>query len=337
VSSPRILLIGEDAPNSLARSYKRAFESLGASVEHYCDRRGIEHALPGAGVRGLRRYVQRLAIPAFNRNLQRQFSGHRADLVLVIKGQHIQAETVAHLRRTLGCALVNYYPDDPFCARHTNRVGERSVFGEYDICFTFQRHRMPDYLAAGARRVEYLPFARDPALHHLAPGAGPPRFDVVFIGNLDRERVQWLEPLAGFRLGIYGAASRGAVPRGHPLAAASFLAPVYGPALPEAFASGAISVNILRWGNYGAHNMRSFESPACGAFTLTSRSRELAELFTEREEIVFFEDADDLARQVKYYLDHPAERARIARAGFERVKTETYEARARSILAAVAG
>jgi spore maturation protein CgeB len=120
-----------------------------------------------------------------------------------------------------------------------------------------------------------------------------------------------------------------------PLARAAFLPAVYGAELPLAFATGAITINILRWGNYDAHNMRSFEAPACGAFTLTTRSRELAELFREGDEIAFFGAREDLVEKVTYYLDHPGERRRIADAALRRIEPETYDARARSILTAV--
>ncbi len=331
----RVLLIGEDAPNALAGSYKRAFEKLGLRVVHYCDRRGIENALPGGRLRGLRRYVQRLAVPVFNRNLRRDLGAQAADLVMVIKGQHILPETIAFLRESAGAPVVNYYPDDPFCARHTNRIGERSVFGEYDVCFTFQRHRVPDYEAEGARRVEYLPVAYDPTLHYPVAQTEPPRFDVTFVGALDRERAEWLEPLGRFRLALYGGGSGIAAARRGPLERAAFLPSVFGAELPRAFASGAITINILRWGNYDAHNMRSFEAPACGAFALTSRSRELGELFREGDEIVFFDDRRDLVEKVTYFLAHHEERQRIVQAGLRRIAPETYEARARSILDAV--
>ena len=60
--------------------------------------------------------------------------------------------------------------------------------------------------------------------------------------------------------------------------------------------------------------LRDFEAPMSGAFYLVERCDELAEFFEPDEEIVFFEDADELAEKAKYYLSHHAERERIRQA-----------------------
>ena len=78
--------------------------------------------------------------------------------------------------------------------------------------------------------------------------------------------------------------------------------------------------------------MRSFESPACGAFTLSQRTPELAELFAEEAEIVCFETVDELREQVARWLGDARGRAAIAAAGHERVRDDTYARRAAILL-----
>ena len=232
--------------------------------------------------------------------------------------------------------VVNFYPDDPFSNIRSNRLTYGpSILGAYDACFTFARHLIPAYRESGARKVVYLPFARDPELHAPLPIADAPEFDVVFVGTLNAERVRWLEAASRFKLAVFGSRGRTVIPRHSPLRRAEFFPEVYGRDLSAALARAAISLNVMRIQNRGSHNMRSFESPACGAFTLSERTPELVELFREGEEIAVFSEPDELVDQIGFWLANPLERRRIAGAGFQRVEHDTYDLRAATILTAM--
>ena len=73
---------------------------------------------------------------------------------------------------------------------------------------------------------------------------------------------------------------------------------------------------------------RDFEVPGCGSLLLTKDTEEIAEYFVPGEEIITYEDANDAAEKIKYYLKNEDERERIAKKGYERVmKEHTYEKR----------
>ena len=80
--------------------------------------------------------------------------------------------------------------------------------------------------------------------------------------------------------------------------------------------------------------MRSFESPACGAFTLSQRTSELGRLFVEGEHVVCFSDVDELREAVARWLRDVSGRTAIAAAGFSRVRDDTYARRASTMLQA---
>jgi spore maturation protein CgeB len=195
---------------------------------------------------------------------------------------------------------------------------------------------MPDYERAAAQAVHYLPFARDPALHAPVGEPPPPSFDVVFVGNLDADRVTYLDALArDYRVGVFGERMTSVkIPRGSALARATFAPAAYGGNLARALACGAISLNVMRPQNARSHNMRSYESPACGAFTLSQRTPELVELFAEGEEIVCFDGVEELRDAVARWLPDAAGRSAIAAAGFARVRDDTYARRACMMLEA---
>ena len=321
---------------SLAPSYRWAFESLGATASIYCLARAFRSTVPRIGGRLWRRLLEGRALRAFNMRLTEDLSGQSADLILVLKGNQLDAATVRTLRASCGAPIVNFYPDDPFSNVHANRMRFGSaVLAEYDACFTFARHLMPAYRTAGVREVIYLPFARDPQLHAPVAPTAEPEFDVIFVGNLDESRVRWLEGIADFRIGIFGERVERSLSRRSPLRRATLGPAAYAAALSAMLSRSAVSLNLMRDQNRLSHNMRSFESPGSGAFTLSQRTPELVQLFQEGREILCFSTPDELRAHVAWSLAHPEERARIAQAGFDRVRDDTYATRAEQILDSV--
>jgi hypothetical protein len=87
--------------------------------------------------------------------------------------------------------------------------------------------------------------------------------------------------------------------------------------------------------------MRFFEVMAAGALLVTQASRlngqDCLEGLREGEHFVTFRTAEDLQRQIDYYLAHPEERERIAQAGCAAtLSLHTYERRAESLLESIA-
>jgi len=330
----RVLILGEDAPGGLMASYARAFTEIGVKAGTYCLARAFDAVLPSIRTRALRRAAEPVLLAAFNESVARTLRVADADLVLVLKGQRLHPDTLAAIREGTSAPVVNFFPDDPFSRERSNRLAYgAAVLAAYDACFTFAQHLIPAYESAGARVVHYLPFARDPGLHEPIPTGATPEFDIVFVGNLDDDRVRFLEPLAAeYRVGVFGERTAVVVPRRSALARAMFGPAAYGSALSRTLARGAISLNVMRRQNARSHNMRSFESPACGAFTLSQRTDELGTLFTEGEEIACFETVEELRVAVRTWLDDAAGRTRVARAGYERVRDDTYARRATTIL-----
>jgi hypothetical protein len=330
----RALILGEDAPGGLMASYARGFHELGIETRTICLARAWQATAPVIRSRALRRAAEPVLLGAFNEHVAREAKSIDADLVLIIKGQRLSGATVDRIRESAGGPVVNFYPDDPFSDERSNRLAYGpNVLAAYDACFTFARHLLAEYERAGAASAHYLPFARDPVMHAPIGEPTTPAFDVVFVGNLDADRVRYLDALArDYRVAVFGERTRAAVPRASALARATFAPAAYGAELPRALACGAISLNVMRPQNAYSHNMRSFESPACGAFTLSQRTPELAELFAEEAEIVCFETVDELREQVARWLGDARGRAAIAAAGHERVRDDTYARRAAILL-----
>lgn len=315
-------------------SYAAGFRRAGAVVGTYCLASAFRAGWPHLVVRAANRIAPRAMLTRFNQRLVRDLRGRNYDLVLVLKGERIAPTTIEHLRGSSDASWVNFYPDDPFSDVRSNRLAYGpATLRAYDLCLTFARHLIPRYKAEGIDRVEWLPFARDPDQHSPVEHPEPPDFDAVFVGNLDAARVEWLVPISReLRLAVFGEHTLQAVPPGSPVRRATFFPAVYGRELAPALMRGAISLNVMRYQNRYSHNMRSYESPACGAFTLSQQTPELEEMFRGDEEVVFADSPEAMLATARRWLGDPPGRARVARAGFARVEHDTYERRAVEIL-----
>lgn len=67
---------------------------------------------------------------------------------------------------------------------------------------------------------------------------------------------------------------------------------------------------------------RPFEIAACGGFCISGYADDFETYYKENEEMVFYRNADDLVEKIRYYLAHPEECEKIAKAGYERTLRE---------------
>jgi len=85
-------------------------------------------------------------------------------------------------------------------------------------------------------------------------------------------------------------------------------------------------------------NPRTFDLAAAGAFQLVDIRRQLPRYFVPGEEVAVFRSLAELRELIRYYLDRPEERARMAARARQRLLTEhTYEHRMTRVLAQVFG
>jgi spore maturation protein CgeB len=340
----RILIVGADTPGALEHYCAAALEGMSHAVRFFdIHAEFIQHCrfyqTPVLNVveHALRR------IP-FNRRLVQAAQRWQPEMVLVFKGVEM---FISILDRLLALPnrpiLANWNPDNPFDFP-TYNTNQRLIASipKYDVYFTWGQELLPQLRAAGARRVEYLPFGYDPDAHHPTPLAAEERerlhSQIGFVGGYTPERAALLEALADFDVRIWGTGwerlAKGRALRGRVMGGWT-----HGTAMAKVFLSADIVMNFIRPQNGQAHNMRTFEVPAVGAFMLATRTREQLGWLPEDEAAAYFADAEEMRSKVGYYLDHPGERARIAAEGHKRITTgtHTYVHRMRKLMGVVEG
>lgn len=187
---------------------------------------------------------------------------------------------------------------------------------QFDYVFSAQREFVPRLRAAGARCVEWLPLACAPAVHH--PVDREKDFDVSFAGSwrlrVHRRRAQYIELLQRhFRV---AAQDR-----------------VYGDEVCDIMCRGKLMFNHCAVEEV---NMRVFEAMCMGGPLVTNREpaiNGLLDLFEDGKHLICYSIEEELVERVRHYLDHPAERDEIARAGRAEVLAKhTYRHRVATLL-----
>ena len=264
----------------------------------------------------------------------RGFAGFRPELVLIHANDVLPEtfEAVASRQRT---AL--FTPD---CWSLPLERETLALARRVDLLLTVAPGQIPEFLAAGVRRAEFLAEACDPEAHH--PVARPrARFvsQVAFIGKTDAAsaRVAARAALVAkvcrrFDTRVYGRGWEplGIMPQRHD---------VY-PHEYREICSGAKIVLGRDWTTdcAGYTSNRTWFTLGCGGFLLTSRSPGLEALVANHRHLVWYRSDDECLELIEHYLARPEARRRIAEAGRAyALAHRSYRNFARDLLAHVEG
>ncbi len=282
----------------------------------------------------MRRLIEPFALRAFNNSAKQAALNFRPDLALVIKGEAVLTNTVDYLSQQMGAITALWYPDDPRYFLSLSKI----IAPHYDFVFTSSERCVPTYLEAGAKHVDYLPFACDPSVHRPIELTHSEKktlaCDICFVGTFSRKRAKVVGALerAGFRVKVWGPYwryfKRGSDSRG----------PVFGPQMTRIFNAARIVLNVHDDTDMGFKpNMRIFEAAGCRSLVLTDNAFGLGNLFRPGEEILCYSDMADLLNIAGRYIASSADGSTIATKAYQRAHSDhTYDQRLRLLIRAVA-
>jgi spore maturation protein CgeB len=204
----------------------------------------------------------------------------------------------------------------------------------YDHVFALDSHFVPSLRASGVRCVEHLRACADPDEHRPVELTARERewygADVAFIGTQHPDRVKLLDQLTEWDLRVYGLGWDGVE---ESLKRCVRNEPVYGLKKTKVYAASRVSINVHGPHMVNGENFRVFEVAACGGASFSAFKPDLVTSFEPGEEVVVFDDADDLRAKLHHYLDRPDELDALRAAGRRRVLAQhTYDHRAAVIL-----
>ena len=211
----------------------------------------------------------------------------------------------------------------------------------YTHWFTTERCAV-ETITPNCANTQYLPHAFNPAVHFPGPADPDKERDVVFIGTgfLERQELFGGVDWEDINVELLGAAWN-AQDDGNET-------PIDNAETAAWYRSAKIVLNHHRTSTYhgtGEHiplgaaeslGPRAYEIAACKAFQLVDDSRpELHAVFGDSIATYRAGDSADLERQIRYWLDHPAERLARAEAQCQAVQAHTWHVRARQVVEAL--
>ncbi len=131
-----------------------------------------------------------------------------------------------------------------------------------------------------------------------------------------------------FCVDLYTASDTTLLPRIHNCGLANTLEE-----MPVIFHNSKINLNITSKSIRSGVPLRIFDILGCQGFTITNYQTELPELFISGEDLVLYENIEDLADKCAYFLSHESERKEIAHNGYQKVLSgHTYHIRLEQML-----
>lgn len=338
----KIFIVGSFKNGDLGASYLAAFRSLGYEPSIF----DIELEYKKSSFLTINRYTNRIIMPyavfLINKKLLKQADSEKPKFIFIIKEHFINSKTLSKMKSITGAKIFLFNPDNPFIYNGRLSVKEtEACIPLYDAYFTYSEKFIPELGKAGVKKVEFLPFAYDPDLHHPVLVSDEDRKfygnDVAFVGNWNFYREKYLSALRGYRLSIWGTNYWDTRCEDDFLRQCWRRRIVVGDEMSRVLQSSKINLNILNpLNNKDSHNMRTFEIPACGGFMLHERSSELIHFLEEGKEVECFDSPEELKDKINFYLKNDNLRQKIASAGYRKIinSNSTYKDRAARILKA---
>ncbi|HHZ64992.1 MAG TPA: hypothetical protein EYN51_05765 [Flavobacteriales bacterium] len=308
----------------LAYSYIRAYEKLG----YKCDLVAFNVDKYLYRVLNLIPVLRDQYMASQQRELLRKIKKTRSKVVYVIKGYFLMPRTIDEIKEQ-GKHVMCFYPDDPFSTSFgSSNAYVRSSINHFSTYLIWHKELIKSIKDTGCENVFYIPFAVDPDI--ITPPANFPDnapeddyYDVSFIGNSDRERIDVIkrisEQLNGWKgkKVVFGNGWKG-------IEGFDCMPSIGGVNYLQTMHRSKVNLNILRDQNKNSHNMRTFEIPGAGGFMLHEYSEEAAGFFKEGKEAEFFRDVEECSDKIRFYLKNDELRSKIARAGYEKIFSSGY-------------
>lgn len=227
----------------------------------------------------------------------------------------IWIETWDYIRANFDCKTVNWCTDDSW------KYKEHSKFfaPHFDLMVTTYEEFLPKYAAQGANAL-LSSWAVPIQWLHKPKKADECKYKVSFVGAAHgdrKEKIQRLKDL-GIEVKCFGYGwDDGAIDADE---------------IPKIFNDSIISLNFANSSGENQIKARVFEVTGSGGFLLTEDAKNLDKVFTA-DEIAVYDDIEDCAKKINYYLSDFEQRDLMVFNSFEVTsKNHTYADRLKKII-----
>lgn len=246
------------------------------------------------------------------------------DLIWVDKAIYLTRKTTEVLRKHTN-KLVHYTPDPAFTF-HKSRLFYDSI-PLYDYVITTKSFEIDEFIRiiGDKDKVLYVTQGFDKNLHRPIV-EWEKKNGIAFIGHYEKDRMETIEKLLQNRIDITLAGiGWSKFVKLHATDHLIYLGPgVFGNDYVK-----AISSSLYAWGSVSKwipekHTTRTFEIPACKTALLTERNSEIESFYSD-DEVIFYEDIEDLIKKVEYYNSHKDKLKCLIEKGFKKVQSGGFD------------
>lgn len=215
-------------------------------------------------------------------------------------------EVWKEISNELSTKTIIFLSDDHFQYEET-----RPVWELFNLVVTMDKKGYEKRKKEAFNDVFFFPPACDSSLYKILNL--PKIYDISFVGQCYGRRQKFIDTLKRNGINIatfgYGWKNSDRVSQAD---------------LIKIYNQSKISLNLsfASKGNRIQIKGRDFDVPRCGSLLLTKDTEEIAEYYIPGKEIVTYQDANDAAEKIKYYLRNEDEREKIAKNGYERTLKE---------------
>lgn len=322
----RILVVGPTSPDAFADNILATLPAMG----HEARAAGPARRVPSHRRLANLTDIVSERVRSLDARLQTQVveaaQAFRPDLILSID-KRLGPSVVKELQRYAG-RIVLWFPD------HVANMARHEMFlAPYDRIFMKNPNLVQQLAGLHGLPVSYLPEAANPLWHKPIGDYGTQPY-IVVAGNVHPTRAALLSRLdkTGVPLKIYGApiAPWVGFPELRRLHAGH---EVLREEKGAAFRGARAVLNNLHPGEWAGSNCRLFEATGSGALVLTEWREAMGDLFERGQEVLGFEDFDELVDQCRFALQDDRPGLDIADAAAARTLMDhTYEIRLRELL-----
>lgn len=325
----KLLVVGKNRYEFYAPALYKAFEKNKRIKTEFFDEGMYIDCIENSIIRrAVDKYVIGPAVMRTNKKLISLCENEGFDLIFLYSCRVISVRTVQMIK-CMGTVVFSYCNDNPYSAWYRSFYWKkwRDSARACDKVYVYRKSNINEAKADGCKDVELLRSYYVNERNYYIPDGDISMDvpDVVFIGHYEDDgRDEYIRQVieAGIKIGInnVGAWKTFEIDNPNVIRLGGDTSEYN-----EIINKTKIALNFLSRINRDTYTRRIYEIPATQTMLLSEYSEDIASIYEENKEIVFFKSPKDLVEKIKYYLSHDDERNLIAKSGYERLMRDKNE------------
>ena len=247
------------------------------------------------------------------------------DLIWVDKGIFLNRKVVDLLKEKSN-KLVHFTPDMAFYENKSTLFNESISL--YDFLITTKSEEREFYLKRiGANKLIITTQGFDSSIHCKVTKFKDKKDALSFVGLCESHREQVIQKLIerGIKVLLAGKGWKNFVRRNKRNPHLEYFGEgLFSNDYASFISSTKLGLGLMSKRFPELHTTRTFEIPACGTALLTERNLETTKFFAD-DEVIFYNDLDDMIDKINYFLEHPRELESLSKKGKKKVITDKYD------------